>query len=354
MTTRRGRTGGVGCVCRRSRRPLLILDWEMPKVDGLELCRRIRSSERGDVPFILVVTARDRTEDLSAVLDAGADDYIVETGDARPPDGATAHRRAAHRDQHRAPDRRGEAAKGAVSRGNRRDVARAAARDQQSRSRRCCRIRRSSRRGCWTRREQEEALATIAQMARRIAEVVKRLQQLDNPTSVEYARQRAHDRHQARRRASGPDMSARFLGSHPADAGGPVMAVRRAASARHAGAAAVHGAADLLQREGPDQAGSRGEVPRGARRRRDRAVARAGARRVRAQHRVAGGGEGLAGEGGARPRAGAIHGARRRRLLLSSRLGRRRRSARGVRPRGRRDPACARDRSRERERNAAC
>jgi signal transduction histidine kinase len=34
--------------------------------------------------------------------------------------------------------------------------------------------------------EKEESLVTIAQMARRIAEVVKRLRQLDNPTSVEY------------------------------------------------------------------------------------------------------------------------------------------------------------------------
>ena len=41
--------------------------------------------------------------------------------------------------------------------------------------------------GLLDRREQEEALATIEQMARRIAEVVQRLQQLDNPRSVEYA-----------------------------------------------------------------------------------------------------------------------------------------------------------------------
>jgi len=60
-----------------ARSPLLILDWEMPRLDGLELCRRIRASDRGDEPFILVVTARDRTEDLAAVLDAGADDYMA-------------------------------------------------------------------------------------------------------------------------------------------------------------------------------------------------------------------------------------------------------------------------------------
>src|SRR5437868_3043188 len=56
--------------------PLLILDWEMPNMNGLELCRRIRASDGGDVPFILMITARDKTEDLTAVLDAGADDYM--------------------------------------------------------------------------------------------------------------------------------------------------------------------------------------------------------------------------------------------------------------------------------------
>ncbi len=62
---------------RRACATVLILDWEMPKVDGLELCQsRIRSSERGEEAFILLVTARDKTEDLTAVLDAGADDYM--------------------------------------------------------------------------------------------------------------------------------------------------------------------------------------------------------------------------------------------------------------------------------------
>ncbi len=60
----------------RERPPLLVLDWQMPRLDGLALCRRIRQSPGGEVPFILVVTARDREEDLASVLDAGADDYM--------------------------------------------------------------------------------------------------------------------------------------------------------------------------------------------------------------------------------------------------------------------------------------
>jgi DNA-binding response OmpR family regulator len=60
----------------REKPPLVILDWLMPGLDGLEVCRRIRAHPLGDVTFVLVVTARDRIEDLTMALDAGADDYM--------------------------------------------------------------------------------------------------------------------------------------------------------------------------------------------------------------------------------------------------------------------------------------
>jgi Response regulators consisting of a CheY-like receiver domain and a winged-helix DNA-binding domain len=44
--------------CKASMPPMIILDWEMPRLDGLELCRRIRSSDKGDEPFILVEIGR--------------------------------------------------------------------------------------------------------------------------------------------------------------------------------------------------------------------------------------------------------------------------------------------------------
>ena len=56
--------------------PLALLDWMLPGMDGLELCRRIRAAGGRDV-VILVVTARSRPADLQAVLDAGADDYVA-------------------------------------------------------------------------------------------------------------------------------------------------------------------------------------------------------------------------------------------------------------------------------------
>ena len=63
--------------------PLIILDWLLPGADGLELCRRIRNTRDGEDRVILVMTARDRPEDLMAVLHAGADDYLPKPFDVR-------------------------------------------------------------------------------------------------------------------------------------------------------------------------------------------------------------------------------------------------------------------------------
>jgi DNA-binding response OmpR family regulator len=61
----------------RSQHDLVVLDVEMPKMDGLEVCRRIRAADTEKKTFILIVTGRDRAADLEAVLDAGADDYVT-------------------------------------------------------------------------------------------------------------------------------------------------------------------------------------------------------------------------------------------------------------------------------------
>ncbi|HCT78904.1 MAG TPA: DNA-binding response regulator [Micromonosporaceae bacterium] len=52
----------------------MVLDVMMPRLDGLEVCRRLRST--GDDLPILVLTARDMVSDRVAGLDAGADDYL--------------------------------------------------------------------------------------------------------------------------------------------------------------------------------------------------------------------------------------------------------------------------------------
>ena len=53
---------------------LVVLDWMMPGVDGVEVARRLRAAE--DMP-ILMLTARDTVEDRVTGLDGGADDYLV-------------------------------------------------------------------------------------------------------------------------------------------------------------------------------------------------------------------------------------------------------------------------------------
>ncbi|MGH9068697.1 MAG: response regulator transcription factor [Acidimicrobiales bacterium] len=53
----------------------IVLDLLMPRVDGLEVCRRLRGL--GDRTPVLVLTARDAVSDRVAGLDAGADDYLV-------------------------------------------------------------------------------------------------------------------------------------------------------------------------------------------------------------------------------------------------------------------------------------
>ena len=54
---------------------LIILDWVLPEIDGLEITRRIRS-EGNDVP-VIVLTGKDTLSDKVTSLDSGADDYIL-------------------------------------------------------------------------------------------------------------------------------------------------------------------------------------------------------------------------------------------------------------------------------------
>jgi two-component system, OmpR family, response regulator MprA len=54
---------------------VVILDLTMPRLDGLEVCRRLR--EGGDRTPVLMLTAREGVDDRVAGLDAGADDYLV-------------------------------------------------------------------------------------------------------------------------------------------------------------------------------------------------------------------------------------------------------------------------------------
>jgi two-component system NtrC family sensor kinase len=60
---------------------LVLLDWMMPGVDGLELCRRIRRHPELAQAYVILLTARDGREDLISGLDAGADNYLIKPFD---------------------------------------------------------------------------------------------------------------------------------------------------------------------------------------------------------------------------------------------------------------------------------
>jgi two-component system, cell cycle response regulator len=57
--------------------PIILSDWMMPEMDGLELCRAIRSSKSEGYVFFILLTARDSKEDIIVGLEAGADDYLA-------------------------------------------------------------------------------------------------------------------------------------------------------------------------------------------------------------------------------------------------------------------------------------
>lgn len=56
---------------------LAIVDWEMPGLEGPELCRRVRSDATRAHLYIVLLTARSSSVDIIAGLEAGADDYLV-------------------------------------------------------------------------------------------------------------------------------------------------------------------------------------------------------------------------------------------------------------------------------------
>jgi DNA-binding response OmpR family regulator len=60
---------------------LALLDWMLPEMDGLEICRRVRSTQAGKAIYLIILTTRARKEDVIAGLDGGADDFITKPFD---------------------------------------------------------------------------------------------------------------------------------------------------------------------------------------------------------------------------------------------------------------------------------
>ena len=170
---------------QRAPSPLVVLDINMPGLDGLEVCRRIRAHEAGRESFVLILTARDGRDDLANVLEAGADDYVTKPSS---PENLRA---------------RLEIAKRRIAQ----DMARRTAEAELARSRWLAGIGETTialeheinnplsallghaellMMDGGMSEDQLEQLRIIREQAARIAQVVRRLAKLKNPQSVEY------------------------------------------------------------------------------------------------------------------------------------------------------------------------
>ncbi len=63
-------------IIEKERPRLLVTDWEMPNVNGLELCRWVRSQNFGHYVYTVILTVRTDSEDMLKGLEAGADDFL--------------------------------------------------------------------------------------------------------------------------------------------------------------------------------------------------------------------------------------------------------------------------------------
>lgn len=56
---------------------LALLDWKMPGIEGVEICRKVREAAGESYTYIILLTSQQRDEDLVTGMEAGADDYII-------------------------------------------------------------------------------------------------------------------------------------------------------------------------------------------------------------------------------------------------------------------------------------
>ena len=56
---------------------IVLIDWMMPKMDGLEVCRRVRARVGRPFTYILLLTAKNHKEELTTAMEAGVDEYVI-------------------------------------------------------------------------------------------------------------------------------------------------------------------------------------------------------------------------------------------------------------------------------------
>jgi DNA-binding response OmpR family regulator len=61
---------------------IAVLDWNMPKMDGLEVCRRIRGLTGIPYIYLVLLTSKDEKDEIASALEAGFDDYVMKPFDS--------------------------------------------------------------------------------------------------------------------------------------------------------------------------------------------------------------------------------------------------------------------------------
>jgi DNA-binding response OmpR family regulator len=164
---------------------LVVLDVDMPVVDGLEVCRRIREIDEDRSVFVMFLAGRDQPETLEALLDAGGDEFVAKP--TTPEDLRARLMVARRRISQDAAQRRAETelAKARWLSG----IGEATLSLQHEINNPLSALLGNAELMLMElkdRGEQNELLEVIHEQALRIAEVVRRLRQLKNPESVDY------------------------------------------------------------------------------------------------------------------------------------------------------------------------
>ncbi|MDD5679205.1 MAG: response regulator transcription factor [Kiritimatiellae bacterium] len=73
--------GAYDMLCKPDAPKLAILDWMMPGMDGVDVCRKVRKIITNNPPYLVLLTSRDNREDIVNGLKSGANDYIVKPYD---------------------------------------------------------------------------------------------------------------------------------------------------------------------------------------------------------------------------------------------------------------------------------
>jgi cyclic di-GMP phosphodiesterase len=74
-------TSALEVLNREDAPKLAILDWLMPGIDGLEICRRVRELDRPEPTFIIILTIKGGKHNIIRALESGADDYLTKPFD---------------------------------------------------------------------------------------------------------------------------------------------------------------------------------------------------------------------------------------------------------------------------------